>query len=60
MKLGSFLLDYILKHEKVYNINEINLTVDISNKAALKLYKNNNFKIVDTIDDKYYMMKRSK
>ena len=59
MKLGSFLLDYILQDEKVYNINEINLTVDINNKAALKLYKKKNFKIIDT-KDTYYIMKRSK
>lgn len=59
MKLGSFLLDYILQHEKVYNINEINLTVDINNKAALKLYKKYNFEIIDT-KDTYYIMKRSK
>ena len=59
MKLGTFLLDYILQDEKVYNINEINLTVDINNKAALKLYEKNNFKIIDT-KDTYYIMKRSK
>ena len=49
----------ILQDEKVYNINEINLTVDINNKAALKLYKKKNFKIIDT-KDTYYIMKRSK
>ena len=57
MKLGSFLLDYILQHEKVYNINELNLTVDINNKAAIKLYTNNNFKIVDTKDTYHIMMR---
>ena len=59
MKLGTFLLDYILQDKEVYNINEINLTVDISNKAALKLYEKKNFKIIDR-KDRYYIMKRSK
>lgn len=58
MKLGTFLLNYILEHEKVYNIKEINLKVDINNNAALRLYEKCNFKITDT-KDTYYMMKRS-
>lgn len=56
-KLGSLLLQFILQHEKVYDINEINLTVDIDNKAAIKLYKNLNFEIIET-KNTYHVMKR--
>lgn len=59
MKFGTFLLDYILQHEKVYNIDEINLTVDINNNIALKLYEKYNFKIINT-KDTYHIMKRLK
>jgi perosamine synthetase len=56
-KLGSLLLKYILQNEKVYKINEINLTVDINNLSAIKLYKKNNFKIIEQ-KDTYYTMKK--
>ena len=56
-KLGSLLLKYILQNEKVYKINEINLTVDINNLSAIKLYKKNNFKIVKK-EDTYHVMKK--
>ena len=56
-KLGSLLLQFILHHKKVYDINEINLTVDIDNKSAIKLYKNLNFKIIET-KNTYHIMKR--
>lgn len=58
-KLGTFLLNYILQHKKVYKINEINLTVDINNISAIKLYEKNNFKIIDK-KDKYYKMTKLK
>lgn len=56
-KLGSLLLKYILQNEKVYKINEINLTVDINNLSAIKLYKKNNFKIIKK-EDTYHIMKK--
>lgn len=56
-KLGSLLLKYILQNEKIYKLNEINLTVDINNLSAIKLYKKNNFKIIEQTDT-YYTMKK--
>jgi perosamine synthetase len=58
-KNGDLLLKYLLSHNKLFNINEINLTVDIDNINAIKLYKNNGFHIVDTNTiNTYYLMKK--
>jgi len=58
-QIGDVLLKYILSHTKLFNINEINLSVDIDNINAIKLYKNNGFDIVNinTINT-YYLMKK--
>lgn len=58
-KIGDILLKYILSHNKLFNINEINLSVDIDNINAIKLYKNNGFNIVnnETINS-YYLMNK--
>lgn len=58
-KIGDIVLKYILSHNKLFNINEINLSVDIDNINAIKLYKNNGFNIVnnETINS-YYLMNK--
>ena len=58
-KIGDLIIKYILSHNKLFNINEINLTVDIENINAIKLYKNNHFNIVniDNINI-YYLMNK--
>ena len=58
-KIGDLIIKYILSHNKLFNINKINLTVDIDNINAIKLYKNNHFNIVniDNINI-YYLMNK--
>ena len=58
-KNGDLLLKYLLSHNKLFNIDEIKLTVDIDNINAIKLYKNNGFDIVNTNTiNSYYLMKK--
>jgi len=54
-KIGNLLLNYTLNHHKLINIKEINLSVDIDNERAIKLYKKNGFKIYNQTDSVYYM-----
>jgi len=54
IKLGELLLKYVLSHEKVNNISTISLAVD-KNNYAIRLYENNNFKIVKENDKNYFM-----
>jgi dTDP-4-amino-4,6-dideoxygalactose transaminase/GNAT superfamily N-acetyltransferase len=58
IKLGELLLKYILSHEKVNKIPTITLAVN-KNNYAIRLYENNNFKIVNE-NDKYYFMELNK
>ena len=58
-KNGDILLKYLLSHNKLFNIDEIKLTVDIDNLNAIKLYTNNGFNIVNTNNlNTYYLMKK--
>lgn len=53
-KIGNLLLNYALSR---VNIPEIKLSVFIENTPAIELYKKNNFKVIETTSDKYYMLK---
>jgi perosamine synthetase len=55
--LGSLLLKYLLQDNLVYRLKGINLTVDLNNEIAIKLYKQNAFNIIKTTDN-YYEMER--
>ena len=58
-QIGDLLLKYIISNNKLFNLNEINLSVDIDNINAIKLYKNNGFKIVNNENiNTYYLMKK--
>ena len=52
-KIGDKLVKYIINLSKENGCNSITLEVKVTNKPALKLYKNNNFDIV-SIRKKYY------
>jgi len=63
-KIGDLLIKYILNYNKILNINEINLSVDIDNTNAIKLYINNGFimdddeNIQNTSRSTYYLMSK--
>jgi len=52
---GGLLLNYTLNHNKIKDISEIHLSVDIDNVYAVKLYQKNNFTIYKSIDRINYM-----
>lgn len=52
-KIGDKLIKHIIDLSKNNGCESITLEVKVTNKAALKLYKNNNFEIV-SIRKKYY------
>ncbi len=56
-RCGTYLLDYtIRKVKEMHNIKAIVLNVNSKNKAAIKLYQNFNFRIVQKIEN-YYRQK---
>jgi perosamine synthetase len=55
---GGLLLNYTLNHNKIKDISEIHVSVDIDNHHAIKLYQNNNFTIYKSTECVNYM-KRS-
>jgi len=56
-RYGTYLLDYtIRKVKEMHNIKAIVLNVNSKNKAAIKLYQNFNFRIVQKIEN-YYRQK---
>ena len=54
---GALLLMYLLGYKDNYKIDELYLTVDINNQNAIKLYSKNKFKVVETFDTYYEMVK---
>ena len=52
-KIGDKLVKYVVDLSKENGCESITLEVKVTNKPALKLYKNNNFEIV-SIRKKYY------
>ena len=52
-KIGDKLIKHIIDLSKEIGCDSITLEVKVTNKPALKLYKNNNFEIV-SIRKKYY------
>ena len=52
---GTKMMEYILNHEKIKNIDKIYLTVDKININAIKLYKKFNFCNIDE-KDTYFIM----
>ena len=52
-KIGDKLVKYVIDLAKENGCESITLEVKVTNKPALKLYKNNNFEIV-SIRKKYY------
>jgi GNAT superfamily N-acetyltransferase len=52
---GKNMMEYILNHEKIRNIDKIYLTVDKINVNAIKLYKKFDFDIIDE-KDSYFIM----
>lgn len=52
-KIGDKLIKYVIDLSKNNGCESITLEVKVTNKPALKLYKNNNFEIV-SIRKKYY------
>lgn len=52
-KIGDSLIKHIIDLSKETGCDSITLEVKVTNKPALKLYKNNNFEIV-SIRKKYY------
>ena len=52
-KIGDKLIKYVIDLSKNRGCESITLEVKVTNKPALKLYKNNNFEIV-SIRKKYY------
>lgn len=52
-KIGDSLIKHIIDLSKEIGCDSITLEVKVTNKPALKLYKNNNFEIV-SIRKKYY------
>ena len=54
-KLGSLLMNIILKHKSLNDINKIHLTVDKDNKHAIKVYEKYGFKIVQEKETFYKM-----
>jgi perosamine synthetase len=54
-KLGSLLMNTILKHKSLNDINSIYLTVDKDNKNAIKVYEKYGFKIIQEKEMFYKM-----
>ena len=54
---GRKIMEYIFNHEKIEEIGEIFLSVDVNNDKAIKLYKKYNFNIVEE-NNIYYIMKK--
>jgi len=52
-KIGDELVKYIIDLSKDNNCKDITLEVKVNNDAAIKLYKNNNFKVI-SIRKRYY------
>lgn len=50
---ASELLDYVLKYLKKQGVKYVELTVDIKNKFAIKLYENKRFRIVEILENEY-------
>ena len=54
---GTKMMEYILNHEKIKNIDKIYLTVDKINTIAVNLYKKYNFYIVEEKELHFTMLK---
>ena len=54
IKLGNLFLNYTLLKT---DIKQIKLSVDINNEIAINLYKKNNFKIIEKVNNNYFMTK---
>ena len=50
---GRILLDYVMKNLKEIGIKKIELTVDMDNFTAKKIYENLGFEIVGNLDNEY-------
>jgi ribosomal protein S18 acetylase RimI-like enzyme len=55
---GTKIMEYILNHEKIKNINKINLSVDKTNSNAISLYKKFNFIIINEYST-YFLMEKT-
>lgn len=54
---GKMLIEYILNHDAIKNINEIYLTVDKINEKAIKLYEKYNFNKIKEYETYFLMIK---
>ena len=50
---ARILLEYVMKNLKEIGIKKIELTVDMDNFTAKKIYENLGFKIVENLDNEY-------